>query len=48
MSAATTTASATADLFTSGAEKAAEMSEYLASKAALVQLHEDLEGIRRV
>jgi hypothetical protein len=43
MSAATTTASATADLFASAAEKAAEMSEYLASKEALGQRHEDLE-----
>lgn len=43
MSAATTTEPTNADVFASAAEKAAEMSVYLASKEALVQRHDDLE-----
>jgi hypothetical protein len=43
MSAATTTEPTNADVFASAAEKAAEMSEYLASQEALGRRHEDLE-----
>jgi hypothetical protein len=43
MSAATTTEPTNAEVFASAAEKAAEMSEYLASKEALGRRHEDLE-----
>jgi len=43
MSAATTTEPTNADVFASAAEKAAEMSEYLGSKEALGQRHEELE-----
>ena len=43
MGAATTRESTTADVFASAAEKATEMSEYLASKEALAQRHQDLE-----
>ena len=43
MSAATMTEPATADVFASAAEQAAEMSEYLASKEALGRRHEALE-----
>ena len=43
MSAATTIEPTNAEVFASAAEKAAEMSEYLASKEALGRRHEDLE-----
>jgi len=43
MNAATTTESTNADVFASAAEKAAEMSEYLASKEALGKQHPELE-----
>jgi hypothetical protein len=43
MSAATTTEPTNAEVFASAAEKAAEMSEYLASKEALGRRHEELE-----
>ena len=43
MSAVTTTNPTTADVFASAGEKAAEMSEYLASKEALRCRHEDVE-----
>jgi hypothetical protein len=43
MSAASTTEPTNAEVFASAAEKAAEMSEYLASKEALGRRHEDLE-----
>ena len=43
MSAATTTEPTKAEVFASAAEKAAEMSEYLASKEALGRRHEELE-----
>ena len=43
MSAVTTTAPTNADVFASAAEKAAEMTEYLASTEAFGRRHDDLE-----